>query len=139
MRQFVSHGFRQIVLGVLGLCGLAVSGSASAETIAIIHATAWTMESSQPVEDATILIEDGRILSVKPAGAVPEGARTLDAMGQPVTPGLVNAATQIGLVEVSGSADTVDTRSTDDRNPGNDVSRALNGNSMLVSLARADG
>ena len=139
MRPFAIHGIRQIILGVLGLCGLAVHGSASAEEIAIIHATAWTMESSEPVRDATILIEDGRIISVKPAGAVPEGVRTLDAMGQPVTPGLMNGATQIGLVEVSGSADTVDTRSTDDRHPGNDVSRALNGNSMLVSLARADG
>src|SRR3546814_13593996 len=65
--------------------------------------------------------------------------RTIDAQGTPVTPGLVNGATQIGLVEISGSDDTVDTASRDERNAGDDVSRALNGNSTLVSLARADG
>src|SRR3546814_8973110 len=39
----------------------------------------------------------------------------------------------------SSDLDTVDTASRDERNAGDDVSRALNGNSTLVSLARADG
>src|SRR3546814_4837481 len=39
----------------------------------------------------------------------------------------------------SDLADTVDTASRDEGNPGHDVSRALNGNSTLVGLARADG
>lgn len=121
------------------LIALAIASPAAAETLAITNAEAWTMETDQPVRGATILIEAGRIVSVTAAGPVPADARVIDAGGKPVTPGLVNAATQIGLVEVSGSPDTVDTSSTDERNPGYDVSRALNGNSTLVSLARADG
>lgn len=121
------------------LLALAASTSASAQTIAVTNAEAWTMESDQPVSGATILIEDGRILSVTAGGAVPADATVIDARGKPVTPGLVNAATQIGLLEVASSTDTRDDASTDERTPGFDPSRALNGNSTLVSLARADG
>lgn len=121
------------------LVALAIASPAGAEPLAITHAEAWTLEDDQPVRDATILIENGKIVSVTPAGGVPADARVIDARGKPVTPGLVNAATQIGLVEVAGSPDTSDTSSADDRNPGYDLSRALNGNSTLVSLARADG
>jgi hypothetical protein len=69
---------------------------------------------------------------------VPEGATVIDARGRPVTPGLMNGATQVGLVETA-SADTRDQGSVDERNPGFDPARALNGNSTLVSLIRADG
>lgn len=121
------------------LAAMAFAPPAAAETLAITHAEAWTMETDAPVADATILIEDGHIVSVVAGGGVPDGARVVDAQGRRVTPGLVNAATQIGLVEISGSSDTVDTASRDDHGPGYDVSAALNGHSTLVSLARADG
>lgn len=124
---------------VASLIALAIATPASAEMLVIIHADTWTMEGVEPVKDATIVIDDGRIVSVAPTGAVPSGAKVIDARGKPVTPGLVNAATQIGLVEVAGSAETRDDASTDERTPGYDSSRALNGNSTLVSLARADG
>ena len=124
---------------LVSLIALAIATPAAAQTIAVTHAEAWTMEGDTPVDDATIVIENGRIVSVASSGSAPAGATIIDARGKPVTPGLVNGATQIGLVEISGSPDTSDTGSADDRNPGNDVSRALNGNSTLVSLARADG
>jgi len=112
---------------------------AVAETLAVVHADAWTMTASEPVHDATIVIENGRIVSIAAGGSTPPGANVIDARGKPVTPGLMNAATQVGLVEVSSSADTRDMASADDRNPGFDPSRALNGNSTLVDLIRADG
>jgi hypothetical protein len=112
---------------------------AGAQTLAVTHAEAWTMESAEPVRDATIVIQDGRILSVTPGGATPDGAQVIDARGKPVTPGFVSGATQVGLIEVASAAGTRDQGSADERNPGFDPSRALNGNSTLVSLTRADG
>lgn len=111
---------------------------AAAQTIAVTHAEAWTMESGEPVRDATIVIVSGKIVSVTPGGGVPEGASVIDARGKPVTPGLMNGATQVGLIETA-SADTRDQGSADERTPGFDPSRALNGNSTLVDLIRADG
>src|SRR3546814_2061432 len=66
---------------------LAIAAPASAQTPAIVHAEAWTMESDTPVPAATILVDGRRTVSVTPGGAVPAGVRTLDARGKPVTPG----------------------------------------------------
>lgn len=112
---------------------------AAAQTLAVTHAEAWTMEGGEPVRDATIVIENGHVLSVMAGGRIPAGAIVIDAQGKPVTPGFVNGATQVGLIEVRSAAETRDNSSADDRNPGFNPARALNGNSTLVSLARADG
>lgn len=121
------------------MLALAAAAPAWAQTLVVTHAEAWTMESSEPVRDATIVIENGRIVSVAAGGAVPGGATVINAHGKPVTPGFVNGATQLGLIEVRSASETSDETSSDDRNPGFSPARALNGNSTLVSLARADG
>jgi imidazolonepropionase-like amidohydrolase len=121
------------------LIALGAAAPASAQNLAVIHAEAWTLAGPEPVHDATILVGDGRIVSIVPRGGVPAGATVIDARGKPVTAGLVNAATQLGLVEVSSAADTVDQASRDSAGGPFDLSMALNGNSTLVDLARADG
>jgi imidazolonepropionase-like amidohydrolase len=114
--------------------------SARAETIAIVHAKAWTLTAATPVENATVVVSDGKIVSVAADGAAPAGARVIDAKGRPLTPGLVHPATHLGLLEVSAATDTVDT-GTKAASLGADfnVQYAVNPNSALVQLARADG
>ncbi len=113
---------------------------AAAETIAITHAKVWTMQSATPVPDATIVVDKGKIVSVQAGGPVPARATVIDAAGRNVTPGLMNAATQVGLVEVSSADDTRDAAATGGAlGAAFDVSAALNGNSALVDLARSDG
>jgi imidazolonepropionase-like amidohydrolase len=127
------------------LAAAAVSASlaaspAAAQNVAIVHARAYTMTSAQPVEDATIVIAGTRIVSVAAGGAAPAGARVVDAGGRTVTPGLMNAATQIGLTEVSSASDTTDQSiASGDLGAAFDVQYALNPNSTLIDLARADG
>lgn len=118
---------------------LALAGPAAAETTAIVHAHAFPVAAA-PVDDATIVMSAGRILSVVSHGAVPSGARVIDAGKRIVTPGLVDPATQLGLVEVLSAADT-DDRSIKSGPLGAayDVSPALNANSVLLPVARADG
>ena len=114
--------------------------SARAETIAIVHAKAWTLTDATPVENATVVVSDGKIASVAAGGAAPAGARVIDAKGRPLTPGLVHPATHLGLLEVSAATDTVDA-DTKAASLGADfdVQYAINPNSALVQLARADG
>ena len=90
---------------ILALMALLIGSAASAQVTAITGATVWTMTSDQPVEHATILIDNGRILSVNPNGAVPAGAVRIAADDEIVTPALVDAATQIGLGEVGDIAE----------------------------------
>lgn len=115
-------------------------GIVRADTLAIVHAKAWTMTDATPLEDATIIVTDGKIASVAPDAAAPQGARVIDAKGQPVTPGFMHPATQLGLIEVSSAADTKDgSVSAGPLGAAFDVQYAINPNSSLITLARADG
>ena len=58
------------------------------------------------LEDATIVMSDGRIVTVAGGAAPAAGSTVVDAGGRIVTPALMNAATQLGLLEVAGDADT---------------------------------
>ena len=131
------------VQNLLCLVLLAVAmNSAAAETVAIVHAKAWTLTegTSGPLDDATIVIRDGRFESVQAKAAVPAGARVVDAHGRVVTPGLMNANTHLGLVEVSSLDETRD-YGVDSGPLGAafDVQYGLNANSMLLPSVLADG
>lgn len=116
------------------------AGAARAESIAIIHATAWTMTTSAPIQNATIVIDGGRIVAVTAGSPPPPGARVVDAHGRIVTPGLMSGGTQLGLAEVAGASDTDDRSvATGPLGAAFDVQYALNANSVLLPVARADG
>lgn len=113
-----------------------------AQTVAIVHARAWTLTTDTALEDATIVVTDGRIVAVGTDAAVPAGARVIDAQGRAVTPGMMHPASQLGLLEVSAAAETVD-HTIKPGIPGQagagfDVQYAVNPNSALIQLARAD-
>lgn len=117
-----------------------LAGPAQAETIAVVHARALLGADAAPVEDAVIVIADGKVQAAGPGVAMPAGARVIDAGGRLVTPGLMNAGTQLGLVEISAVADTDDRAAgTGPLGPAFDVEFALNPNSTLLPRARADG
>src|SRR5512145_1478436 len=90
-------------LGALGALGLAVA--AQAQTIAIVGGRVFPV-SGPPIDGGTVIIRDGRITAVGRDVAVPEGAQRVDASGKWVTPGIINPATQLGLVEVGQVGET---------------------------------
>jgi imidazolonepropionase-like amidohydrolase len=92
----------------IGILLAALSFHAGAQTVAITGGKVYTMTGDEPLEGATVLIEDGRIEVVGTDVDVPEGARVFDAAGRIVTPGLIDAHGQIGLVEVSAESGTMD-------------------------------
>jgi imidazolonepropionase-like amidohydrolase len=125
---------------VLAALAMFAALPAHAETVAIVNARAWTMTAETPVENATIVVREGKVVSIAAAGTVPSGARVIDAAGRIVTPGLVNAATQLGLTEVSGARETNDQSvASGSLGAAFDIQYALNANSTLVAQARADG
>jgi len=73
--------------------------AAHAETIAITNATVY-QRGAKKLEQATVVIRDGKIADVGVGLAVPAGATAIDGTGKVVTAGIIEASTQLGLVEV---------------------------------------
>ncbi len=128
-----------------GMMGVAVTllcmllGTASmkagAQSVAIIGGTVYTV-SGESIEGATVLIEDGEITAVGSSVSVPAGVPVVDASGKWITPGLINASTDIGLVEI-GSAEV--SYSDDDVSAAFDVRPSINPQSVLIPETRLGG
>src|SRR5690348_6749963 len=114
---------------------------AAADTIAITNGTVATGDGSGPIQNATVVIRDGRIVAAGQGVAVPAGARVIDASGKWVTPGLVAGFSRLGLTDVSGGAAGANDESAD-KGPFNaaiDVAPAINPNYQPIGVNRADG
>jgi imidazolonepropionase-like amidohydrolase len=85
-----SRGFR-LALTLALLVGNAFPASAQ-EPVALIHANVVNVRDGTVRENATVLLRDGLIASIEPAGApVPAGTRIFDLRGRHLIPGLVDA------------------------------------------------
>ncbi|HTI04243.1 MAG TPA: amidohydrolase family protein [Gemmatimonadales bacterium] len=110
-----------------------------AQTIAITGGTVYPV-SGPKIENATVLIRDGKIAAVGANVAVPAGATRIDAAGKWVTPGLIDAAGQMGLREISAVDNTNEASLR-----GNEVAAAfnvlegINPASMLITVNRMEG
>jgi len=77
-------------------------------TVAFAGATVWDGTGAPPITNATLLVRDGVVVSVRPGGAT-EGARVVDLTGTWVIPGLVNTHGHVtGHWARDGVSDPVD-------------------------------
>ena len=127
---------------ILAIAAAVVAAPAlDAQTIAITGGRVFPV-SGPPIENGTVVISNGRITAVGADVAIPSGAQRIDATGKWVTPGLINPATQLGLVEVSAVAETRDAAA---RGRGDAINAAfmpwlgLNPASVLIAPARDRG
>jgi len=125
---------------VLALASFAFT-KVSSEDIAITGGTAFTNGGSGKITNATILMSDGKIVSVTSGGSVPSGYRTVDATGKWVTTGFMVAGTSIGMGEVPLSGDNNDATTTDDlKHPISlDVQYSINPNNSIIANTRIEG
>ncbi len=70
----------------------------TSSSIAIVNAYVVPV-AGEPVENGTVLIQDGRIAAVGAGVTVPEGVPTVDASGKWVLPGFVEAHGHVGIHE----------------------------------------
>ena len=122
------------------LAVLAVAFPAAADTTAIVGGKVHTVGPMGTLEDATVLIVDGRIAAVGEDVDIPAGTNTIDATGKVVTPGLFSAFGQLGLVEVGMSAGPTDYAQRGTQfTAGFDVADAYNPRSTLIPINRIEG
>jgi len=127
------------LVAAFGVVALAVP--VAADTIAITGATIY-QRSDTKLEGATIVIRDGRIVEVGVGVAVPAGATRIDGKGKTVTAGLIEASTQIGLVEVDAEDTANDGRfgtQPTEVHAGYRTMDAYNSRSVAIPVARTGG
>jgi imidazolonepropionase-like amidohydrolase len=96
--------------------------------------------SGPDIENGTIVIRDGKIDAVGAAVSIPAGAQTIDAKGLSVYPGMMDAGTSLGLVEVGqGAPGTVDLTEVGELNPNAKAIIAINPHSAHIAVTRVDG
>jgi len=83
------------LFATLVLCAAPLVAQAPSATLAISHANVVDGVSETRVLNATIVIRDGRIISIRANGPVPTGATVIDIAGRWVAPGMIDAHTHI--------------------------------------------
>ena len=96
--------------------------------------------SGADIENGSIVIRDGKIEAVGTSVNVPAGAQSIDGHGLSVYPGMIDAGTSMGLVEVpQGANGTVDTSEVGEFNPNSRAIIAVNPHSAHIGVTRVEG
>ncbi len=130
-----------MIRAMLAALLVTVAAPAAAETIAIVNGMVAIGDGSGPVEGATVVLRDGRIIAAGQGVRVPADARVIDASGKWVTPGIVAGFSRLGLADVdlgAGGADDTSARNGP-FSAAIDVVPAINPNYQPIAVNRADG
>ncbi|MEZ5344205.1 MAG: amidohydrolase family protein [Pyrinomonadaceae bacterium] len=108
-------------------------------TYAITDATIVTV-SGATIENGTVVIRDGKIAAVGQNVSVPNGAIRIAGKGLSVYPGMIDAGTNMGLLEIGGgAAGTVDVAETGNINPNAKAILAVNPHTSHINVTRVNG
>ena len=112
--------------------------AAQKTVIAIKNATVHTGDGTV-IENATIVIENGKITAVGKDAKIPAGAEVTDANGKQVYPGLVLPSSNLGLIELSSIKSSNDVKEIGDMNPNIRSIVAYNTDSKVINTLRSNG
>jgi imidazolonepropionase-like amidohydrolase len=116
----------------------ALLGAAGNNTVLIRNVTVHPV-TTPVIQHGSVLVVDGKIAGVGANVHAPGGARVVDGRGLQLYPGLINAATNVGLSEISSLRDTVDLDEIGMFNPELRAEIAFNPSSEHVDVTRAAG
>ena len=118
----------------------AMAAPAAAQTFAVTGATVVLGDGSEPIENGTVVVRDGKIAAVGKDLMVTMDMPTINGAGKWVTPGLFLPLTDLGLYDIEAVGES------DDREAGDsifsaalDVAPAVNPSSEHIAVTRAGG
>ncbi len=126
---------RFIIAAGIALC-LSPAGAGPRERPIVIRGGTLITGTHGAIANGTIIIQDGKILSVGKDLAVPPDSRVIDATGKYVLPGFIDAGTDLGTVEAGSVAGDGD-EASQPLTPQLDVVDAFDpGNRFVAAAAR---
>jgi imidazolonepropionase-like amidohydrolase len=115
-----------------------IPGAPQTQPIAIVGVKLHTV-SGPVISSGTILFEDGKITALGVDIPLPKGTRQIKGKRLHVYPALFDPYSQIGLTEINSIRATNDYRETGSINPNVMAHVAVNPDSELIPVARANG
>jgi imidazolonepropionase-like amidohydrolase len=134
----VMAGLACVAVACLAVAEAVAAAAQPPRPVAIRGARIVTV-SGPVLEGGTIVLAGGKIAAVGPRVAVPADAEVIDGTGKVVYPGLIDALTTLGLVEIGSVPGSVDTTEMGDINPQVRAWIAVQPHSELIPVARANG
>lgn len=110
---------------------------ARTESVALTGATVHTI-SGETISSGIVVFESGKIVAVG-SDVSTEGARKIDLSGLDLYPGLIDAASVLGLDEISAVRATIDSSEVGSYTPEVASWVSINPDSELIPVARANG
>ncbi len=110
----------------------------NARRYAIVGATVFPI-TKPPIENGTVLIEDGRVKAVGKNIVIPKDAVVVNAKGLRIYPGLIDAGSILGLTEIGAVRATVDTSESGEFQPDLKAIIAVNPDSEHFATTRFVG
>lgn len=134
------RSFRTLAVAAAALGAVAGTRWAQAQTVAVVGGTVYPVIGPR-IDRGTVLMRNGRIVAVGADVAIPADAQRIDATGRVVTPGFINAGTQLGVVEVGAVRDTRDANARGQNNVAASflVWEGFNPASAHIAPARQEG
>lgn len=115
-----------------------IPGKPQNKPIALVGGTIHTITSGT-IENGVVLFDKGKIVAVGKNVNIPRDAEVIDITGKHVYPGLINAFTTIGLVEIGAVRATRDVTEVGLVNPNVRAEIAFNPDSEHPPVTRANG
>ena len=115
-----------------------VPGAKQQQPILLTDATIHTV-SQGVLQNADLLMVDGKIAAMGPDLTVPADAKVLSMQGKHLYPGLIALANQLGLIEIEAVRATDDTNEVTDTNPDVRARIAYNADSEVIPTVRSNG
>lgn len=110
-----------------------------AGTFAITGARIVTVSGAE-IPNGTVVIRDGIISAVGANVSIPRNAERIDGKGLTVFPGMIDAGTNMGLIEIgNGARGTVDVSETGDINPNAKAFLGINPHTSHINVTRVNG
>jgi imidazolonepropionase-like amidohydrolase len=126
------------ILGI-ALTIVAASALSAADNSVLIRNVNIHPVTGPEIHNGAVLVIDGKIADVGARVAARGGVRVIDGHGLQIYPGLINAATSVGLEEIESLRDTVDLDEIGTFNPELRAEVAFNPSSEHVDVTRASG
>jgi imidazolonepropionase-like amidohydrolase len=116
----------------------AVAMAAANDTFLIRNISVHPVTSA-PMENASVMVVDGKIAEIGPKITPPKGTRIIEGKGLRLYPGLIDSATEVGMAEIGSIRESADTGELGDFNPQLRSSIAVNPSSEHIPVTRANG